>query len=92
MYRRSVPGRVSQKCVNKPRILHQLDDRSHKTGRHGSGDSFVGSSFVSERASSGIIARWQQELAMIDEQIGRLALAKGAGASGGAGTNAACLL
>jgi hypothetical protein len=50
------------------------------------------SSFVSERTRSGIMARWQQELAMTDEQIGRLALAKGAGASGGAGTNAACLL
>ena len=81
-----------RQLLQKLRTLHQLDDRLHETGRHGTGDSFVDSSFVSERARRGIMARWQQELAMIDEQIGRLALAKGAGASGGAGTNAACLL
>src|SRR5215471_12900224 len=51
-----------------------LDDRFHETGRHGTGDSFVDSSFVSDRTRSGIMAKWRQavELAMTEEEIGRL--------------------
>src|SRR6516162_3646215 len=51
-----------------------LDDRFHETGRHGTGDSFVDSSFVSDRTRSGIMARWRQavELALTDEEIDRL--------------------
>src|SRR5262249_54472168 len=52
-----------------------LDDRFHETGRHGPCDSFVDSSFVSDRTRSGIMAKWRQavELAMTDEEIDRLA-------------------
>src|SRR5262249_37438854 len=53
----------------------ELDDRFHETGRHGTCDSFVDSSFVSDRTRSGIMAKWRQavELAMTDEEIDRLA-------------------
>src|ERR1700726_2047865 len=52
-----------------------LDDRFHETGSHGTGDSFVDSSFVFDRTRSDIMARWRQavELGMSDEEIGTLA-------------------
>src|SRR6202022_1062006 len=52
-----------------------LDDRFHETGSHGTGDSFVDSSFVFDRTRSDIMARWRQvvELGMTDEEIGTLA-------------------
>jgi len=37
-----------------------LDDRFHETGSHGTGDSFVDSSFVFDRTRSDIMARWRQ--------------------------------
>src|ERR1700731_4211962 len=51
-----------------------LDDRFHETGSHGTGDSFVDSSFVFDRMRSDIMARWRQagELGMTDEKIGTL--------------------
>src|SRR3984893_10602872 len=57
-------------CTNK-----ELDDRFHETGSHGTGDSFVDSSFVFDRTRSDIMARWRQavELGMSDEEIGTLA-------------------
>src|SRR5580704_753067 len=52
-----------------------LDDRFHETGSHGTGDSFVDSSFVFDRTKSDIMARWRRaiELGMTDEEIGTLA-------------------
>ena len=53
-----------------------LDDRFHETGRHGTGDLFMDSPFGFDRARNGIMAGWRQviELAMTDEEIGRLAV------------------
>src|ERR1700730_8191257 len=53
-----------------------LDDRFHETGRHGTGDLFMDSPFGFGRARNGIMAGWRQviELAMTDEEIGRLAV------------------
>src|SRR5258708_35175734 len=52
-----------------------LDDRFHETGGHGTGDSFVDSSFVFDRTRSDIMARWRQavELGRTEEEIGTLA-------------------
>jgi hypothetical protein len=53
-----------------------LADRFHETGGHGTGDLFVDSPFGFDRTRSGIMAGWRQviELAMTDEEIGRLAV------------------
>ena len=53
-----------------------LDDRFHETGRYGTGDLFVDSPFGFDRTRNGIMAGWRQviELAMTDEEIGRLAV------------------
>src|ERR1700730_6569619 len=52
----------------------RLDDRFHQTGSHGTGDSFVDSSFVFDRTRSDIMARWRQAcvLGMRGDEIGRL--------------------
>src|SRR6516164_8843304 len=69
------PGRRYLDQLRLRQVARILDDRFHETGRHGTGDSFVDSSFVSDRTRSGIMARWRQaiELAMTDEEIDRLA-------------------
>src|SRR5512144_2675270 len=53
----------------------RLDDRFHETSSLGTDDSFVDSSFVSDRTRSCSMARWRQavELAMTDEDIEKLA-------------------
>ena len=55
-----------------------LDDRFHETGSHGTGNSFVGSSFVFNRTRSDIMAGWRQavDLAMTGEEIGKLGLVR----------------
>jgi DNA-binding transcriptional LysR family regulator/transposase len=66
-------GFYQQKLFEHPFAC--LDDRFHETGSHGTGDSFVDSSFVFDRTRSDIMARWRQavELGMTDEEIGTLA-------------------
>jgi hypothetical protein len=63
--------RTCRRVRQAVRELPCLDDRFHETGRHGTGDSLVDSSFVSDRARSGLMARWRQaiELAMTDEEF-----------------------
>jgi hypothetical protein len=55
--------------------MDKLDDRFHETSRHGTGDSFVDSSFVFNRTRCDIMAGWRQavDLAMTGEEIGKLA-------------------
>ena len=51
-----------------------LDDQFHETSCLGTGNSFVDSSFVSDRTRTCSMARWRQavELAMTDEEIENL--------------------
>ena len=53
-----------------------LDEGFHETGGHGTGGELMDSSFVVDRTRSDIMAGWRQaiELAMSDEEAGKLAV------------------
>jgi hypothetical protein len=53
-----------------------LDERFHETGSHGTGGLLVDSSFGVDRTRSVMMAGWRQaiELAMSDEETGKLAV------------------